>query len=414
MKLTPTARQLYDEIAQLEIIDAHTHIPAEAEYLAFGYSGPNLFAGGYVQHDLESAGMPKEYVERLRDTGDQSVEKWWPHIKPLWENIRHTSYCRALRVTARDWFGIDDINDQTIHELAAKVKADNTLGLYSRVFKKCGTRVAITCVERVAFPADPQLRGLTMAPQKYLTAKLSAPAIEKWSSGTRIENLEDAEERLLAELRHDLCGGAIGIKLLVGEYKAAHQSLAESEFSAAIHSKTPVPVPHVRSFLADKVFNVAAEMNIPVAVHTGYWGDYRELDPKFFLDFALRRRDVRFDLFHLGMPMVQDALMIGKRLPNVTLNLTWCPIISQEQTRRALSEIIDLVPLNKITMFGNDYRVAVQKAWGHLVLARECAAAALGDRVDAGDFDKPEALRMAKMWFHDNPYRIYGLERSGV
>jgi hypothetical protein len=51
----------------------------------------------------------------------------------------------------------------------------------------------------------------------------------------------------------------------------------------------------------------------------------------------------------------------------------------------------------------------VQKAWGHLVIARECVASALASRIDAGDFDQPEALRLAKLWLHDNPARIYRL-----
>jgi predicted TIM-barrel fold metal-dependent hydrolase len=144
-------------------------------------------------------------------------------------------------------------------------------------------------------------------------------------------------------------------------------------------------------------------------VHTGYWDDFRELDPKLMLSFAPRRPDVRFDMFHLGAPMLRDAALIGKNLPNVTLNLCWLPLISQVQLDRSLDELIDLVPVNKIIAFGGDYRLCVQKAWGALVMARECAASALARRVDAGDFDRAEALRIAKLWFHDNPTRIYRL-----
>ena len=82
---------------------------------------------------------------------------------------------------------------------------------------------------------------------------------------------------------------------------------------------------------------------------------------------------------------------------------------SQVQTERMLDELIDLVPVNKIIAFGADYLFAVQKVWGHLVMARECVASALARRVDAGDFDRAEALRIARLWFHDNPARIYKL-----
>jgi len=55
----------------------------------------------------------------------------------------------------------------------------------------------------------------------------------------------------------------------------------------------------------------------------------------------------------------------------------------------------------------------VQKVYGHLVLAREVVASALADRVEAGDFDRDYALHVAKLWFHDNPSRVYKLGDGG-
>ena len=153
MKLTSLARELYGEIAQLTIIDAHEHLPAEADYLSQEYSGPNMFAGGYIWHDLESAGMSPDFKKTMREGGDRPVSEWWPHIRPYWEHVRNTTYSKALRITANDLFGISDINDSTIHEFAEKVKADNTPGLYRRVLQeRCKARCSITCAGRASFP----------------------------------------------------------------------------------------------------------------------------------------------------------------------------------------------------------------------------------------------------------------------
>ena len=218
-------------------------------------------------------------------------------------------------------------------------------------------------------------------------------------------------------LRADLAEGAVGFKMSVGAYNEPDPAAAEQEFLQAIRSSDeaegrsmrPGFFPALRDYLFDKGLDVAAGADVPVAVHTGYWGDFRDLDPKLMLSFADRRRDVRFDMFHLGMPMVRDAALIGKTLPNVTLNLTWCPIISQLQTARTLGEIIDLVPTNKVIAFGGDYRVAVQKVYGHLTSAREVVASVLADRILAGDFDREYAMYLARQWFHDNPSRVYRL-----
>ena len=411
MTLSPLARDLYQEIAELTIIDAHEHLPSEEEYLSFGYSGLNLFAGGYIWHDLESAGLSPEFKATMRDGGDRQVETWWPVIKPYWEHVKYTSYARALRITVRDLFGLSDINDATIGEFTDRVKADNTPGLYGRILQnRCHIHTSITCVDRADFPNDLGLRGITMLIKAGGVGRSLITGLST-RSGHTIRTLEDAAEAVQSLLRADLDKGAVGFKIRVGDYGEPDPAAAEEEFRQAIQSSDePGFFPALRDYLFDKSLDVAAEADVPVAVHTGYWGDFRQLDPKLLFSFADRRRDVRFDMFHLGMPMVRDGALIGKTLPNVTLNLTWCPIISQLQTVRILGEIMDLVPTNKVIAFGGDYRVAVQKVYGHLVLARQVVASVLADRIQAGDFDREYAMHLAKLWFHDNPSRIYKLE----
>jgi len=414
MKLSKTARDLYDGISQFTIIDAHEHLPSEAEYLSYGYCGPNMFAGGYVWHDLESAGMSSAFKETLRKGGDRPVETWWPQIRPYWQHVKHTSYARALRITVRDLFGIDEIDDSTIYALAEHVKADNTPGLYHRILQeRCGVRMSITCAEQVDFPHDPGLRGLSPGIMEWANATWDREQIEAFvqQSGVEVRSMEDLASAIQVLLRRDLAHGALGFKIRVGDFRAPAPKAAAAQFRQAREAiGPPSHLPALRDYLFDRCLDVAADADVPVAVHTGYWGDFRELDPKFMLGIAARRRDVRFDVFHLGMPMIRDAILIGKSYPNVTLNLTWCPVISQVQTCRALDEVLDLVPLNKIIAFGGDYRVAVQKVWGHLVMARECVATALANRVEAGSLDRDEALRIARMWFYGNPARIYRIE----
>ncbi len=415
MQLSPLARLMYEEICTLPVVDAHEHLPAEADYLAKQYSGLNMFAGGYIWHDLESAGLSPAFKATMRDGGYQPVEAWWPVIRPCWEQVRYGSYARALRITVRDMWGLEDINDATISEIVARVRADNTPGLYRRVLQeRCGIRTSITNVDQAGFPNDPGLRGIV-----WLLRLQNLPdagggeiiaALER-RAGHALATLDELIETAQTWLRAELAEGAMGFKMFVGEYGAPDALAAERAFQEARRDADPAkPAPELRDYLFDKCLDVAAEAGVPVAVHAGYWGDFRKLDPGRIFSYALRRRDVRFDLFHLGMPMVHVASFIGKVLPNVSLNLTWCPVISQTLTLRALDELLDLVPLNKVTAFGGDYRVAVHKVYGHLVMAREVVAAALAERVQAGDFDRGEALRIARLWLHDNPARIYKLD----
>lgn len=405
----PLARELYDEIAQLEIIDAHEHLPAEADYLKFGYSGLNLFAN-YLRLDLLSAGLDAGFYETMRTDVTSLPEVWWPKVKPFYEACKHTGYAQALQITARDLFDIDEINDRTIGAVAERVQADNTPGLYRRVLRdRCRIRKAITYVDQAAFPGDPVLCGITSL-LKYVGLGKGYVAPYEQMSGTKIKSLDDLTHAAQSLLRKDIADGAVGFKMAAADF-----GLPDSEAAAACVKEELAPdfrpqaLPALRDWLFDKCLDVAAEANVPVAVHTGYWGDFREMDPKFMLGFAARRPDVRFDMFHLGIPFWREAALIGKNLPNVTLNLCWCAIASPLTTRRMLDELIDLVPANKISLFGGDYRVAVQKVYGHLVLARRIAASSLAKCIEAGEIDRPEALRLGKLWLHDNPARFYGI-----
>jgi hypothetical protein len=67
------------------------------------------------------------------------------------------------------------------------------------------------------------------------------------------------------------------------------------------------------------------------------------------------------------------------------------------------------VPLNKVIAFGADYRCVVQKVYGHLTVARQTVARALAQRVEDGRFSEGRALEIAKMWFCENPARIYNV-----
>ena len=147
-----------------------------------------------------------------------------------------------------------------------------------------------------------------------------------------------------------------------------------------------------------------------IAVHTGYWGDFRELDPLHMIPMLERFPDTKFDIYHLGYPWVRETLMLGKGFPNVWLNFCWTHIISQRFAVAGLDEAIDLVPMNKILIFGGDYSLAVEKVYGHLVMAREDVAEVMARRLREGLMSESQAMDVIRKWFWDNPKELYNLD----
>jgi uncharacterized protein len=416
---------LYEELKEIPVIDAHEHFPGEAEYLKNQYSGMNLFAGGFIWHDLESAGLESEFKNTMRNSGYKAVKDWWPKIEPYWRNVCHGSYARALRIAVKDLYGIPEINNKTINYLVERLVDDNRPGLYRRVFQeKCNIKTSITQAGQAGFPDDPAIVGITSLFKPGSHSNNCVEAIAK-RIGREIDDLDDLVDICQTLLCEDLENGAVGFKYVSVAMERPDKVLAEKEFSQAKKKESPNNMdkntysntyPALRDYLVDKCFDVAANSKVPVAIHAGmstlkgYWRDYRNLDPKHLLPVAERRGDVHFDLFHLGVPMLRDAAFVGKLLPNVSLNLTWCPVVSEVQASFMLNELIDLVPVNKIIAFGGDYKVAVQKVYGHLEIVRQILTKVLANRINKGYLDKSEALRLGKLWLHDNPMRIYNLD----
>ena len=163
-------------------------------------------------------------------------------------------------------------------------------------------------------------------------------------------------------------------------------------------------------YVVDQTIRFGTEQDLTIAVHTGYWGDFRELDPLHMIPLLQRHPDTRFDIFHLGFPWVRETLMLGKGFPNVWLNLCWLHIISQRVATAAVDEALDLIPVNKMIAFGGDYRLPVEKAYGHLVMAREDIARALAGRIVEKQMTESQALDIARKWFWENPKELYRLD----
>jgi predicted TIM-barrel fold metal-dependent hydrolase len=119
-------------------------------------------------------------------------------------------------------------------------------------------------------------------------------------------------------------------------------------------------------------------------------------------------KDTCFDIYHVGYPYVREAIMLGKRRSNVWLNMCWTYIISEQFAYEALSEMLDMVPTNKIIGFGGDY-IVVEKVFGHLTIARQTIARVLCARVRRGLLTMDRAFDLADKLLRRNPSSLYNL-----
>lgn len=406
-------QDLIEYMSTLDVIDCHEHLCPEHVRLEREVDVLTLVSL-YAFIDMLSAGFP----QKDRRTGiannhalDTSVplEQRWKDLWPFIQRVKYGSYYRPTAIALRDIYGIHDLNESTWREATGQIRANNTKGLYTRILReRCRIKTCLVQNGRIK-DQDPAELFTPLYSNMSIIQFKSPDFVEYLKKEYQVAKMDldaylDSVGKDIEKNRND---GAIGFKIGAWEFGKPDMETAREDFQDAMAGSQPSPV--LRATVLDFILKKAGEWNWPVAVHCGIWGDYRTADPKNIIDTVTAYPDVRFDLYHLGMPFVRDCIFIAKSYPNAYLNLCWCYAISQEITRRAINEILDTVPVNKVFGFGADYIYAVENVYGHLVMARETIAEALSERIARGQLDHEGAKEICRLWLHDNPVAFYKL-----
>jgi len=401
-------KTLLNAMEEFEIIDCHEHLPPEKKRTETEVDVFTLFSV-YTGGDLSMAGMSKADYDLLSDRRIP-LEARWKMVKPYWERIRFGSYARALLISVRKFYGFDDINDTTYIPLSEAMQKANKPGIYEKVLRDaCGIRVALTQCGMTEL-GSPLL--VPVMPLIYDVERWQSLHRPQFAPEAKVRSLDDYIEAVRSYVVRVKSEGAVGLKMVSNPYGEPDRKKALEAFEllrSGKQSSLPLPNP-LRDYIVDETVSIAEEQDLVIAVHTGYWGDFRKLDPLHMIPILQRHPEARFDIYHLGYPWVRESLMLGKQYPNVWLNFCWTHIISQHFATQALVEAIDLIPTNKILAFGGDYLFPVEKVYGHLTMAREDIATALAERVKEGRMTDSQALEIARKWFWDNPKELYRLE----
>ena len=399
----------------MKVIDSHEHLPPEDELTS---KSADIFTRLFCHYTLtsaNSAGMPTAR-EVLLDTAIPLDERW-ELFRPYRSAIEDTGYARVVRITARDLYGIDTIDDGSYLELSERIQAENTPGLYDRVLKeKCR-------IERVLNQGawDDGPFGYSVSVNRDLIdIDWSDPAAVRGlilRRGSAEEHVfTDPREWIEAWLSRLVAEGSVGIKL----YASIPAVCLDDADAARLYRKLSREglesgeTAALGTWFIHKGIELAPDYGLVVAIHCGLvwecWHDFSDASPMSLIPLFLKYRRTVFDLYHGGIPWVREIAVIANQYPNVHLNLVWCHQISPYMTQQMLNEWIDLVPVNKIIGFGGDNVQGPEKTYGVLKIAEENIARALAERVARGDMTESRAVEVCRLWLYENPKRIYSLK----
>ena len=411
---------LLGRIERLPVVDTHEHMTMEADFVRGQYDFTHLMS--YVGLDLALAGFPAD----LWQTGQfavregDSVEQKWQRIKPYWAHVRTGVYGRFYRRTLNRFFGVDDLTDQTVHDVSRRIADYQYDGVYDRyLHQQYGIRVSLCVHDHTPMP-EPE----HFAPVCYLSSYATPCSRDELTQALGQDPPTDfgAYRALLRDrVRTAARNGAVAVKIGMtarrraldfaahptSEVESSYRYLIEQASGDWLDGPTRAALKPFQDAVYWTAFETAGELGLPVQVHSGLefpqpW-DGR---PTSLIPSLIRFPETRFAIFHGSYPHMAELTGLAKSFPNVYLDLAWFHILSRRQARAWLAEWLDVLPHNKLFAFGGDVFLFFGICT-HLELARENVAAVLAERVADGLCDIDEAEATARALFHDNPWTTF-------
>ncbi len=431
--MSSSREQLLARLSKMPVIDTHEHFTPEI-YLN-GSDDFFTLLSPYVVDVLTAAGMP---VGEWAATQNKSLplETRWNILAPYLPLVRHTRVFRVVDRVVRERYGLRAYDAEEIARISPLIAADGTKEGYFRLCREADIRATMTFLsfdchrlmgDSVMIPV-PTVSDIHFKDLRMLTKLTEVTGVPIAS----FDSLLAAVDKLFSDyraagIRAIKFGSAYGRRL---DYQPTPRAEAERVFTEVL--RTPGygdtmmcgACPNgfsddflrpLDDFLAFYMVGKAGENGMNVFFHCGIHAWNRN-DPDAAKVSGLRtlidlHPHVHFTLLHVGYPYVDDAILLAKYYPNVTLNLTWLPVLDRVKTVELIRRLVELLPVNKVEGFGGDY-CTLSLAAEHLRLSREDAAEALADYIDRGEMTIDEAAAVARAWYYDNPVSNYRLEVS--
>ena len=422
---SPRYQELREYCRAQPIVDCHDHS---------GECGPKVadpiqvVAGGYFTSDVRHFLTPEEDA-RLFD-GSVPWGDRWPLFEKAWRQTCHTGYAQVTRRVLDKFYGIKEVTLDALRSMEGRLPDYTDPAAYEAVLEDAGILARVADI----WPDHRKVLDGTLPLPPRARLAISLPGLHSIRDHANVQGIASAVGRIVTTLDEylDVCReileghkrfGAVTCK----DQSAYNRSLdyanptraeAEAVFNRFMEDpRRSAGFPDESRPLDDYLFHafcrMAAELDLPVQIHTGHMAGIRNDIAKTNAVHLTRvlelHQDVRFDLFHANWPYGEELLFLGKNYPNVHLDFCWANIIDPLYCQDLLKKVLSSVPHGKVHGFGADFGPDPERSWAHADIARDNIAIALSDLIDLDYIDLDDARQIARMWLFENPNAFFRL-----
>jgi hypothetical protein len=412
-----TYQDLLEHIRTLPVVDTHEHLFPEALRLTESTDFFTAIMGHYLSTDLFSAGMPQHNLDKLRDKHVPFDEKI-PFFLPFWEKTDNTAYCRVIKIAAKDLYGIETFNRETLPELNSRFNEMNKPGIYKTILQeKCRIKYCLWDQFYTDKPEKDDFFRLSLRLDDIVLINSSdeIQALEK-KYNMSIKTPETLESIMEVAITAHKPRGLTALKCALAYARTLDFTPVSKPEAILVMDKilrnrfSEQDAKTLQDYLMYSLAQKCGWHGLPLQFHTGILegngSQIMNTNPALLTDLIIHNPGTRFDIFHAGYPFGGEMAAMAKMFPNVYLDMAWTHIISPAYSQRYLAEWLDTVPVSKILGFGGDYCFA-EGTYGHLKIAEENIAQALAVKVNDGIFAMDEAKKYAGMLMFGNADALY-------
>ncbi|MXY94943.1 MAG: amidohydrolase family protein [Caldilineaceae bacterium SB0670_bin_27] len=411
-------------IQQTPLVDTHEHMRFEADYLD---ERPDILCQlfqNYVHADLFVAGASQEALDSLFDPSDPDVAARFAPIQEAWARVQHTGYGEAVRIIAKDLYGIDSLTPDTI--AAAQEK--------NAALVQPGERLRLLGDEANLDHIQTDAKSMTVLPDmsgpdfffydiSWVDFCSGRPNHEEIAQHT---GLEVSDLHSLKRVMETIFAKSFSPAIAVKSQHAYNRTLRWEERSDAEAAKAldiylrdgEALDEAARLCLGDWCWARGVELcidhDLPMKIHTGYYAGHSRMPVDYIRSGNLcpllaKYPDARFVLMHIAYPYTEELVALAKHYPNVYADLCWAWSINPYSSMEFVRRFIHAAPANKLFLFGGDtgYPGA---ALAYAKQARNWFTRVMQDEISDGLLTEAQAIDLSRRFMRDNQYECFRVE----
>ena len=336
---------------------------------------------------------------------------------------KHTGYGEAVRLIAREVYGLDSITADGLEAAQRKLEELRRPGERLRLLSEVAGLDHVQ-IDDFRWACEPDESG----PDFFLydiswcalrRRRLKAEEILQ-ETGVEVSTLEDLREAMAAIFRR-YAACAIAVKAQHAYTRTLRWEERSDEEAAralaAVLAGGEVDEA-TRLVLGDwcwaRGVELAIEHNLPFKLHTGHHAGTGEMPIDWvragnLCPLLARYPDARFVLMHTAYPYSDELVSIAKHYPNVWVDLCWAWSIDPYSSADFVRRFLHAVPSNKLFGFGGD-TFWPTSAVAYSIQARRGLQRALEAEIAEGDLTEQEAITIARRLMRGNQYACFDIE----